>query len=389
MTTASFFHDTKLVLAPAGTFHSTNITHGILNRYLRFFDSIVVATRITSGPETQGDQTSGPGVEVSPITAYASLRDLARHPLVIRRQVREVLRQSDAAIIRLPSIIGLLAFWEAQRTGTPHVIEVVGCPLESYWNHSLAGKGLAPFAYLAHRLAISRASHVVYTTERHLQRRYPCAGRTVSISNVEIEPAAESVIAARIGRTGERPGRIIIGSVGHLDVRYKGQDLLVDAVARLRRAGLDCELELVGDGHGAALRARAERAGVSPHVRFLGRLGRDDLFSWLDTIDVYAQPSRTEGLPRALVEALSRGVPSIGADTGGIPELLPARNLFPVGDDAALAATITKLLDGDIRVEVARGVATSRRFRSDVLNERRNQFLQEFLNHSRTFQRAA
>jgi len=124
-------------------------------------------------------------------------------------------------------------------------------------------------------------------------------------------------------------------------------------------------------------------------VRFLGRLGRDDLFSWLDTIDVYAQPSRTEGLPRALVEALSRGVPSIGADTGGIPELLPARNLFPVGDDAALAATITKLLDGDIRVEVARGVATSRRFRSDVLNERRNQFLQEFLNHSRTFQRAA
>ena len=54
----------------------------------------------------------------------------------------------------------------------------------------------------------------------------------------------------------------------------------------------------------------------------MGSLPHNEVFEWLDTIDIYAQPSRQEGLPRALIEAMSRGLPAFGARTGGIPELL-------------------------------------------------------------------
>ena len=54
----------------------------------------------------------------------------------------------------------------------------------------------------------------------------------------------------------------------------------------------------------------------------------EKIFDWLDSIDIYVQPSRQEGMPRALIEAMSRGVPAFGANTGGIPELLSDQYLF-------------------------------------------------------------
>ncbi len=54
----------------------------------------------------------------------------------------------------------------------------------------------------------------------------------------------------------------------------------------------------------------------------------EDVFNWLETIDIYTQPSRQEGLPRALIEAMSRGLPAFGARTAGIPELLEKEFIF-------------------------------------------------------------
>jgi glycosyltransferase involved in cell wall biosynthesis len=55
-------------------------------------------------------------------------------------------------------------------------------------------------------------------------------------------------------------------------------------------------------------------------------------------------PSRTEGLPRALVEAMARGLPAVGTDVGGIPELLDSRCIVRPDDDRALAGALAELL---------------------------------------------
>lgn len=67
---------------------------------------------------------------------------------------------------------------------------------------------------------------------------------------------------------------------------------------------------------------------VADQIKIIGQMPHDKVFTWLDSIDIYAQPSRQEGLPRAMIEAMSRGIPCIGAKTAGIPELIDNKYIF-------------------------------------------------------------
>ena len=66
---------------------------------------------------------------------------------------------------------------------------------------------------------------------------------------------------------------------------------------------------------------------------------------YLDAADLFILSSRTEGLPRALVEAMARGLPCIGTDIGGIPELLERKALVPVNNSELLAKKIYSFLN--------------------------------------------
>lgn len=100
----------------------------------------------------------------------------------------------------------------------------------------------------------------------------------------------------------------------------------------------------------------------------------------MDELDVYLIPSLTEGLPRALVEAMSRGLPAIGTNTGGITELLDQEYLNQPNDYKSLAKKLTGLVsDKQKLINCAeRNFANSKQFSSEVLNLRRNSFFDRF-----------
>jgi glycosyltransferase involved in cell wall biosynthesis len=133
---------------------------------------------------------------------------------------------------------------------------------------------------------------------------------------------------------------VVVGCVGRLDA-VKGQDVLIDALARLPGV----RARLVGSGaEEAALRARAGRIGVADRVELTG--WSDRVGDLLGGVDIYCQPSRYETLGLALVEAMGAGLPCVASATGGIPELLDGGRcgrLVPTGDPAALAAAIGAL----------------------------------------------
>ncbi len=96
----------------------------------------------------------------------------------------------------------------------------------------------------------------------------------------------------------------------------KGVDVLLDAWADARRRGTLGTLCLVGDGpERQALERRARDHGILGAVRFAG--ATDDVASWLRCADVFALPSREEGLSLALLEAMSSGVAVVATDVGG------------------------------------------------------------------------
>lgn len=112
---------------------------------------------------------------------------------------------------------------------------------------------------------------------------------------------------------------------------YKAPDLLIEAVAVCVQQGLDIKLVLVGDGqYRAELEARSAILGLGPRVSFQGLLPSSEAVrEQLDRADIFVLPSHQEGLPKAMVEAMARGLPCIGSTVGGIPELLPRKIWFP------------------------------------------------------------
>src|SRR5699024_3881967 len=90
----------------------------------------------------------------------------------------------------------------------------------------------------------------------------------------------------------------------------------------------------------------AKKFQISEDIIFVGSIpGGQEVLNWLDTMDIYIQPSLTEGLPRALIEAMSRGLPCVASSVGGIPELLHSRVQHKAGDSKDLARKIKCLIE--------------------------------------------
>jgi glycosyltransferase involved in cell wall biosynthesis len=164
--------------------------------------------------------------------------------------------------------------------------------------------------------------------------------------------------------TSRRPddGPIRIGAVSRLS-REKGIDILIEAFARIDGRRCEVELVLIGDGsEREPLERLAHDRGVADRVRFMGT--RDDVPRLLPTLDIYALPSRSEGLPMAILEAMAASLPMVAARVGGVPEAVidgETGLLTPPENPAAFAQALQRLIDEpDTRRRMAE--AARRRF---------------------------
>jgi glycosyltransferase involved in cell wall biosynthesis len=137
----------------------------------------------------------------------------------------------------------------------------------------------------------------------------------------------------------------LVGTVGRL-TEIKRQDVLIDAFASIRRRHAKAHLLLVGDGPLLpALREQAARLGLGSCVHFAGYQSHTTPF--LHAMDLFVLPSRSEGMPQAVLEACVAAKPVIASKVGGIPEVITHEAtglLVPSGDADALAAAMGRAL---------------------------------------------
>jgi glycosyltransferase involved in cell wall biosynthesis len=126
-------------------------------------------------------------------------------------------------------------------------------------------------------------------------------------------------------------------------VHQKGLDVLLAALPTVL-AARGIELEIAGDGE---LRDELERAATGLPVTFRGRIdGPSAVADYLRSLDVYIMPSRYEGLPNAMLEALSCGVRVVATEAPGMAEATRgAVRLVPPDDPEALAQAILHTLE--------------------------------------------
>ena len=165
----------------------------------------------------------------------------------------------------------------------------------------------------------------------------------------------------RRGRdNGDAPPEVLF--VGRL-VERKGVEVLVRAVARLARQR-PIALTVVGDGEWRSrISEVVSETDASGFVNMAGRVSEDELIEAYRRADVFVLPAvfdskgDTEGLGVVLIEALSMGLPVVGANVGGIPDIVVDGKtgwLFPAGDDKELARVLAQVLDD--RVEARKRV---------------------------------
>lgn len=152
--------------------------------------------------------------------------------------------------------------------------------------------------------------------------------------------------------------------VGRLN-EQKGHTLLVDAVARLVREGVDVNVVLVGDGElRPHIEARIAELGIRDHVRITGWASGEVVLREILAARAMVLPSFAEGLPVALMEALALARPVITTYVAGIPELVePGRCgwLVPAGSVEGLARAIRECLATDVQTLTRMGGEGRRR----------------------------
>ncbi|MGW0436814.1 glycosyltransferase family 4 protein [Micromonospora sp. NPDC003197] len=347
--------------------------------YLSAFDTVRVVARVAdiAAPDDKAVRVDGPGVQVWPVPYYVGPRQYLLRRAQIRRSVIDAVTDADAVILRVPSPIGTLLASALERQGRPYAVEVVGDP------YDLLAPGVLRHPLrpvLRNRITANLrrqcrdAIAAAYVTERALQDRYPAGpmAPSVGVSDVSLDEAAYAPHPRTVDQLGA-PNRLV--SVGSLEQMHKGIDTLIEALAILRRSGLSLRLVHVGTGQcRPRLEQLALRRGVFDLVTFAGWLPPGDAVrQQFDAADLFVMPTRTEGLPRAMVEAMARGLPAIGSPVGGIPELLPAEHLVAPGEPVRLAETIRRLITDPERMAAAsaRNLVRARAFSAEALTQRR------------------
>ncbi|GGD65621.1 glycosyltransferase family 4 protein [Paenibacillus nasutitermitis] len=345
-------HDHTFYFNETGKFYSGGkLPYAVWERYLSVFDHVTVACR---GQRTSIDAdmkgkslSSGPNVDFLVLPSLSNPVNKLTKKGYVDQCLTDVIRNADAVIARMPSEIGAEAIRVARKLGKPYSIEMVACAWDGLWNYGSAqGKLYAPLSLWKTRKLVKNAPYGIYVTERFLQQRYPLASNGVegACSNVEIPAPEPAVLEKRLQRIASMGSKepLRMGLIGSLNGRTKGIDTALRAIARIARGGQQVELRILGDGSAERWRVHATRLGVNHLVEFCGVLPSGSaVFEWLDELDLYIQPSFQEGLPRATIEAMSRGCPVIGSTAGGIPELIDAQWLHKPGDDKQLAAKLS------------------------------------------------
>jgi len=324
--------------------------HALWSRYLEVFSAVVVAARVAEvqQPSCGCVQASSPRVQFCALPPYSGLGGLVLNCRLVRAMVIRAIGSCPALIVRSPSPVAYFAARTAMAMTRPYGAEIVGDPDRVFapgaFQHPLRAT-LRRVATAAQRQLSRHASSVMFVTTDVLQRKYPARGRTFAASDVALDDEAFEVDHPR-GRHQSEPFTMV--TVGALDQPYKGTTVLLDTVRALVGAGARVRLRVVGNGTLLpAFRARARKLGIDANVDFLGQLDRTDVRRVLDAAQLFVLPSLTEGLPRALLEAMARGLPAIATDVGGIPELLAPACLVRPNDAEALANRVRDLMADD------------------------------------------
>lgn len=287
-------------------------------------------------------------------TALLGFRDAARRIATVLRRAR---RGVDCVYFTCSPSVGLVVrdaplMLALRALGVPCVAHLHGGDVQRFFGWPFGARALV-------RWALRSCSGVVVITqevERAAREELPDT-HVAYLPNMIEDAFAHLAVEPQRDR---RPVVLFVGTISEAKGAF-------DVIRAVPHAAACREVVLAGDAsreNEARLAAITRELQVAGRVRWLGVLDRTQLDRWYSEASVLVLPSRTEGFPMVVLEAMARGVPVLASDVGNVREMLGADTPEPAGvvltpaqarSPSSLGAAMDRLLrDTDLRTRMAR-----------------------------------
>lgn len=366
-----------------GIYYSSGIfINDNMKRYTSVFGELTVIAR-----EREVDNVDKLVAIDNPMVRFECISSLTD---IIKRSVRKAIEkkviESDYVITRAPSIMSILIVHYAKKNNKPYLIEVVGNCFGALWHHSFKGKIIAPFDHFFNKRIIKNSKYTLYVTKEYLENVYPTKGKYINCSNVELKRHSNSVLNNRINKIRNKGAGdpIIISTIASVEIKYKGQQYVIEALNELKKEGYIFKYKIVGNGDNTRLKKLIKKYNLENDVYLVGGLPHDAVFKLLDDVDVYIQPSiAAEGLPRSIIEAMSRGCLCLGTNICGIPELIDEEYLFRKKNINDIKRILKRITPESLERQAVVNFNRSKEYEIELLKSRRDKFFKEFRDNSK------
>lgn len=351
-------------------------------RYLRVFDYLRLVCRCEPEKNLKKNRVplnSEPRIEYVPIPIFHGPKEYAKAYFSVGRAMNDIVEGCNAAILRIPSTVALRVGKQLIKNKVPFACEVV-FDAEDSWRGS-TGLNRMVWKHIDRQMRkmCAKADGVSCVTEHYLQQHYyPIKSNSFTshysslalpqsfYSTPKHFPSGKQIVVAHTASPIEYNGR-----KGHIEV--------VKAIAILNKRGIDIKVQFAGNSKSGGidkLKAFAEEQGIVDKVEFVGFLNRGEISRFLESADMYVMPTRAEGLPRVIIEAIAKGLPCITTPVSGNPELVDAHFLVPYEDTQLLADRIEELIsNSELYEQTSRtNFERSKKYEASLLQKRRDEF---------------
>src|SRR5579864_1421819 len=361
---------------------SSNRNHFAIfgSRYTQVFEKVTIMCRVHDVEDEKTLPVGGPGVDVIALPPVHGWRGLLEYGPRILKAFCNIPRDA-VVILRVPGIYPILAWLILALRRQPYGVEAMADADAQFTPCAYQKRFRSIYRVVWTRMMKLQCRHATassYVTRNALQSQFPPGPDRPSFSYTTLDLPESSLVKSPRSRASFEKPEMILVNVAMMQKHLKGQDLIIRAVARLVRSGIRPKLWLVGDGD---TRDEFERLaadlGVSEHVKFLGRVQAGaEVFALLDQADIFVLPSRQEGLPRVVIEAMARALPCFASALPGNHELLDREFLVALDDEQGW---VQKLRDAigkpDYLAQASQAnLAAARRYTVGRVQPIRNQF---------------
>lgn len=351
-------------------------------RYLRVFEELRICNRVIEEDSLKSGRirVEDKRIEICPLPIFHGPAEYAKSYFAVGRAMKSAVIGCDAAILRLPSTVAQRLSGQVIKAGIPYATEIVfdaGDGAETAKN--VFERFLWRIIHKKMQDICHNADGVSCVTEKYLQRSYYSTKQNHFTSHYSTLALNKSFFSS----PRSYPSKKIL-TIAHVDLQIglhsrKGTDIIIQALSKLKKKGIIVNVAFAGDdwdNSAERILEYAKEYGIDGQVTCPGFLSRIELDNFLEKSDLFVLPTKAEGLPRVIIEAIAKGLPTVTTPASGNPELISKEWLVDFDDVDGYAEKIKSLVqDKELYERVSReNYNHSMKYESSILQERRDQF---------------